>query len=249
MDRNAAITFSDQLREARENALRDSEAFDGILHAVERFGSFLRGRITHLGDYKEKIHESAIQSALAEDIPLQHPGYHIPFSLLYSLVREARNDALHQGAFARRLASHAIELSLVLEDALRRSVDSAVVGDYMVQSPICAEPWHPISFIRQRMLANSFSFLPLNRAGEWCLVSDLDIATYLGSDTKARNLRLANALETTGIRMHLAKLCTVDTPLDNALAMMADEQRPLLVFTSKGNQQALVSIITPFDLL
>jgi hypothetical protein len=68
---------------------------------------------------------------------------------------------LHQGAFARRLTGHAIELSLVLEDALRRSLDSPVVGDYMVRGPICAEPWQPISFIRQRMLANSFSFLTL----------------------------------------------------------------------------------------
>jgi hypothetical protein len=67
MDRNAAITFSDQLREAREDALRDAEAFDGIIHAVERLGSFLRGKITHLGDYKERIQESAGRSALAED--------------------------------------------------------------------------------------------------------------------------------------------------------------------------------------
>ena len=31
MDRSAVITFSGQLREARESALRDSEAFDGII--------------------------------------------------------------------------------------------------------------------------------------------------------------------------------------------------------------------------
>jgi hypothetical protein len=41
MDRSAVVTFSGQLREARENALRDSEAFDGIVHVVERLGSFL----------------------------------------------------------------------------------------------------------------------------------------------------------------------------------------------------------------
>jgi len=116
MDRSAVVIFSDELREARENALRDSEAFDGIVHVVERLGSFLRGKITHL-----------------EEIPGQRPDLHVPFSLLYKLVREARNDALHQGAFARRLTGHAIELSLVLEDALRRSLESPVVGDYMVR--------------------------------------------------------------------------------------------------------------------
>ena len=40
MDRSAVITFSGQLP-----ALRDSEAFDGIIHVVERLGSFLCQRI------------------------------------------------------------------------------------------------------------------------------------------------------------------------------------------------------------
>jgi hypothetical protein len=35
IDREALVTFSGQLREARERALRDSEAFDGIIHVVE----------------------------------------------------------------------------------------------------------------------------------------------------------------------------------------------------------------------
>jgi hypothetical protein len=249
MDRSAIVIFSDELREARENALRDSEAFDGIVHVVERLGSFLRGKITHLGDYKEKIQETAIGSALAEEIPGQRPDLHVPFSLLYKLVREARNDALHQGAFARRLTGHAIELSLVLEDALRRSLESPVVGDYMVRGPICAEPWQPISFIRQRMLANSFSFLPVKSGAEWCLVSDVEIVTYLGTNTKERNQRLAHRLDTTGIQLRPAKRCAVDLPLETALRMMAGEQRPLLVCGTEEDSQALVGIVTPFDLL
>ena len=153
MDRSAVVTFSGQLREARENALRDSEAFAGIVHVVERLGSFLNRKILDLGKYKARIGIRASQSALAEAIPDQWPDVHIPFSLLYDLVRNARNDALHQGAFARRLTGHAIELSLVLEDALRRSLDRPVVSDYMVRNPTCAELWQPISFI-SRLLKN-----------------------------------------------------------------------------------------------
>jgi hypothetical protein len=48
MDRSAVVIFSDELREARENALRDSEAFDGIVQVVERLGSFLRGKLLTL---------------------------------------------------------------------------------------------------------------------------------------------------------------------------------------------------------
>jgi hypothetical protein len=249
MNRSAVVTFSGQLREARENALRDSEAFDGIVHVVERLGSFLNRKILDLGKYKAKIGIRASQSALAEAIPDQWPDVHIPFSLLYDLVRNARNDALHQGAFARRLTGHAIELSLVLEDALRRSLDRPVVSDYMVRNPTCAELWQPISFIRQLMLASSFSFLPVKSAAEWCLVSDSEIATYLGTDTADRKLRLAHTLEAAQIPLRPAKLCAVDTPLDQALRMLDGSPRPILVCRQEGEQQSLVGIITPFDLL
>ena len=37
---------------------------------------------------------------------------------LYDLVRNARNDAMHEGAFARNLAVHLVQLSVMLEDAL-----------------------------------------------------------------------------------------------------------------------------------
>ena len=138
--------------------------------------------------------------------------------MLYDLVKDARNDALHQGAFARHLTSHAIELALVLEDALRRRLDSPVVGDYMVRNHVCAELWQPISFIRQQMLANSFSFLPVKSSGrDWCLISDLDIATYLGPDALKRKPRLAQTLNAAKIPLQLTKPCAIDTPLEEAL--------------------------------
>jgi hypothetical protein len=248
MDRSAVITFSGQLREARENALRDAEAFDGIIHVVERLGSFLCKKVGDLGRYKEEIGERASHSALAEDIPGQWRGVHVPFSLLYDLVKDARNDALHQGAFARRLTGHAIELSLLLEDALRRSLERAAVGDYMVRNPTCAELWQPISFIRQQMLANSFSFLPVKSGADWYLVSDLEIATFLGTDVSKRRNRLAQSLKASEIPLQQAKFCAVDAPLEEALRVLDSGQRPLLV-GGDGDQQALVGIVTPFDLL
>jgi hypothetical protein len=249
LDRSAVITFSGQLREAREAALRDAEAFDGIIHVVERLGSFLCQRIGDLGFYKDELEKSARHSALAEEIPGPWRSLHVPFSLLYDLVKNARNDALHQGAFARRLTGHAIELCLVLEDALRRSLDSPAVGDYMVRNPTYAELWQPISFIRQQMLANSFSFLPVKGTKDWCLVSDLEIATYLGTDALKRRQRLAQNLNAAGIPLQPAKFCAVDTPLEDALRLLDSSQRPLLVCLKEGDQQALVGIVTPFDLL
>ena len=73
-------------------------------------------------------------------------------------LKDGRNDALHQGACARHLANHAVQLALVLEDALMPSEPK--VSDFMVRDAICAAHWQPISFVRQQMLANSFSYLP-----------------------------------------------------------------------------------------
>jgi CBS domain-containing protein len=250
MDRSAVLTFCEQLRQARDNAFRDAEAFDEIIHVVERLGSFLDKKLGDLGKYKKNIEERARQSALAEDVPVLWRGLHIPFSLLYDLVKDARNDALHQGACARYLTGHAIELALVLEDALRRSLDFPVVGDYMVRHPVCAELWQPLSFIRQQMLANSFSYLPVKSdTGDWCFVSDLDIATYLGTDASKRKPKLAQNLRAAQIPLQPTTPCTIDTPLEEALSRLGKDKRPLLVCRQEQGEQVLIGILTAFDLL
>jgi len=111
--------FRLQLQQAREFALKDAEAFGGIIHVVERLGQFLFPEGRGLGDYKSAISKVAKDSALATDVPAERRDVHTPFSLLYDMVKNGRNDALHIGAFARHLTTHAIELALILEDALR----------------------------------------------------------------------------------------------------------------------------------
>ncbi len=145
---DAAIYFRNQLRGARALALRDAEAFDELLFSVERLGSALTNTIGALGHskYQSAIAEVARQSPLAEEIPSQWREYHTPFHILYESVRAARNDALHQGAFARHLTVHAIQLAIVLEDALMQNLTT--VGDYMVQNPVYAATWQPVGFIR-----------------------------------------------------------------------------------------------------
>jgi hypothetical protein len=92
----------------------------------------------------------ALTSPLVVEIPNKFRNF------LDQGVDGARNETLHQGAFARPLTKHAIELAIILEDALSQQVNQ-VVMDFMVRNPLCAELWKPIGFIRQQMLANSFS--------------------------------------------------------------------------------------------
>ena len=212
--REPALAFVDQLRAARLDALRDAEAFDGIIHVVERFGSYISkeeigdiGRSGGLDKYAKGIKtfvEDAAATAWEPDARFR--VLRTPFETLYELVRVARNDALHQGAFARHLTEHAIQLAIILEDSLKTYLNP-VVTDFMIRNPVCAELWQPVGFLRQQMLANSYSFLPVLCEDEkWRLVSDAAIARFLGparAGTERRKLLSTTLREATAASLTL----------------------------------------------
>jgi CBS domain-containing protein len=252
MKLKAARDFRLQLQQARENALKDAEAFDGIIHVVERLGSFCLGRVEALGAYRLAVEKLANLSALATVVPDKWRSVHTPFSLLYAMVKDARNDALHIGAFARHLTTHAIELALVLEDALRILEMAKHVSDYMVRDLVCAHLWQPVSLVRQQMLTNSFSYLPVqDKEGRWCLVSDLEVAKYLQSQpNNERNRRLATTLEEAveAKKIALLQRKPLNEEMPIAEALKDFDGKPILV--SRGNPETqLVGILTAFDLL
>ena len=183
MNSEAALHFRDQLREARADALRDAEAQPKIILTVERLGAYLLGRITNLGKYQDVIAKLAEYSPMATDVPSSLPELHTAFAKKYQMIRRGRNAAVHEGAFARHLTANAVELALVLEEAIMH--DSYQVGDFMVRNPVCAYLWQPLSFIRQTMPANSFSYLPVATGDEgrpvWQVISDSRLARYLSS--------------------------------------------------------------------
>ncbi len=236
--------FRSELQNAREDALKDAEAFDGIIHVVEKLGQFLVGEIKNLGQYQNAIEKVAEESPLAAEVPDQFRNVHSPFNLLYSIVRDARNDAMHIGASARHLPKHTIELALILEDALRTYEMSHNVSDYMVRNPICAELWQPISFIRQQMLTNSFTYLPLKKEGKWFLVSDFEIAKFLQG--QSRKECLATPLEKAKeIELLPVELCSGKKPISEVLPDFG--RTPILI--GKNSDEGLEGILTAFDLL
>lgn len=253
-----ALHLRDQFREARLVALRDAEAFHEILYTLERLGYLLKREEGNLGRYKGCIEREARGSVLAIDIPIEHREWHIPFSELYDLVRIGRNDALHQGAFARNLTVHATQLALILEDALNSK--ATTIGDLMVRGPICALPWQPISFVRQQMLANSFSYLPMQwDSGEgiaWRLVSDFHIARYLrfshnpgGAERKRRLAKtVRDAADEGSLVLEEAASCSSYVTVEEALPLFSGDGRPLLVHHPDDTGR-LLGIVTAYDLL
>jgi hypothetical protein len=248
MSSETDIYFRDAFREARAVAQQDAEGFHEILFALERFGSHLAKGILDLGQYKKQIETVAKKSPLAVEIPNKWRDYQLPFSVLYDLVRAARNDALHQGAFARHLTDHAVQLSLIIEDALMEN--GKLVSDYMVRGVTCASLWQPVSFARQQMLANSFSYLPLliQRDGQsaWHLLPDRSIVKYLQGD---RNQHLAKSIEEAikdGLQVEPAQSCFVDVTVAQTLDTF--NGKPLLI-VGKEEPHLLIGIVTAFDLL
>ncbi len=262
--------FRDLFRNARAIAQKDSESCNEILFSLEKLGSFLvnksvqldlrnkkdlnnSGKLNLGGYYKEEIEKIAIESPLAESIPNhnQAQSYHIIFSVLYDSVKDGRNDAMHQGAYARHLTDHAVQVALIIEDALMTGKDK--VSDYMVRNVLQASLWQPLSFVRQQMLSNSFSYIPfLNENDKWSFLSDRDIAKYINQDNKKyRKINLAKTVKQ-AINDSLNKLnfdtavsCEHDIKVEDALKLM--EGKPLIFIENNTNN--IIGIITAFDLL
>jgi hypothetical protein len=273
LSRAEKVHFLNEFRQARAAVLRDAEAVDSLIHVLERLGSFLLRKLGALGDYGGVLGSLAGRSPLARKLSDE---FHTPFPKLFESVRDGRNSAMHEGAYARHLASHAVKLALTLEDALSNGPDKhreatvpnltseealMNVEELMVSNPICAEIWQPLSFIRQTMLENSFSFLPVlaSHDGEsvWKLVSDLELARYLrrSGNPKERESRLVQTLDEAwksgGIRLRdtnklgpkylisdLFKTCDGEKDWDGL---------PILVVIN--DPPNLVGILSPLDLL
>lgn len=249
----AARYFRDRIREARAAALKDAEAFLGIVVAIEGLGRFLEGRrVGEFGNVRGQIAKLVDGSPLARATEATDRRIHTPFAAAYDLVRQGRNSALHEGAYARHLTAKSVELALVVEDALTMKLNH--IGDFMVQGVLTASPWQPLSFVRQTMLSNSFSYLPvwMKVAGRdgWWLVSDYALASHLRSiDGAGRQERLAATLEDAvgrgALRLDMPLVCSPDLPVAEALA--GGNGLPVLICGAR--EQDLIGIATPYDLL
>lgn len=246
-----ALHFRDQLRAARAVALRDAEAFQEIVFVLERLGAYLSKEQGNLGSYSTWITNQAAHSPMANEVPEELPNFHQHFDIKYDIVRDARNSALHEGALARHLTANAVELSLVLEEGLMS--ERHQVSDFMVRNPVCAFMWQPLSFIRQTMLVNSFSYLPVpieeGSKTDWRLISDFRLSHFLrksGRIDKSRLIqRLQDALKSGQIELHPAKTCG---PQDKIEALLqTSDGLPTLVLSADNKE--LLGILTPFDLL
>jgi len=251
----------EELRIARLSAQKDAEAFDELLFVFERLGCYLKGRAATLGKYKDELLALAEKSALGGNLDARLANWHTDKSVLYTLVNQARNDALHQGAGARHLTEHAIELALLFEDALMNRADDSMteLRDIMVRSPVVAEPWQPVSFVRQVMLTNSYSTLPVYFDNKWRVITDAQVAAFLrGVVSNDRLARLGTPVEEAA-KAHPTLLCdaSVEKPgtciADVVKRFSTNPQDAFILVVEEPfaspQSRALLGIVTAFDIL
>ena len=260
MTHKSALTFRDAFREARLKVLANAENYQELLFVLERLGTHLAGKHVGLAEAKPRIMELVKHGALKGEPAASDTG-ELRASELYDLVRHARNDAMHEGTFARNLAVHLVRLGVMLEDALVNKADRRKAKHYMMREPVTAEPWEPIAFVRQKMLVHSFSHLPVRIGDSWKIISDHGIAVYLWQDDGADSVRekLQRRLDCAVKKGMLKVRCAVVVkPEDMMCGVVTEHEQdirrgdPILVEADIKNdmkETLLVGILTPFDLL
>lgn len=232
-----------RLREARALVLRDAESFHEAATALERVGQVLCGEVKRgLGAYGNELLELAVNaSALESDQTVR----------LFETVREARNMAVHEGAWARHLNSRLVDFLLILEQAVMDKMKCA--SDIMVRQPVTAETWHLIAHVRQAMLANSFSSLPVFVNNRWHIVTDLMVMRFLreAANKEDWNNRLSTRLEIAIQDGRIAPLAAKCLPPETKLAAVCTAMDNGVVLITEDNAGAsrLVGLLTSFDLL
>ena len=121
-----------------------------------------------------------------------------------------------------------------------------LIIDFVVRDPVCAEPWQPVALVRQQMLLNSFSYLPVQIRGEWKLISDHAIASYLvlaDDRRQALTQRIEAAHDANCLSLEDVAVLSAEATVRDAVEQ--GRGKPVLVVDGSR----LLGIATPFDLL
>lgn len=131
--------------------LQDAEAFQESALALEHIAQ-LAGAPIGIGLGRSR---GAILSLLAGEEESTKKNARS----LFDVVLEARNMAVHDGAWIRHRSNQLLELLLVLEEATMCQL--MTIEQVMVKSAVVAESHQRLAHARRTMLSNSFSFLHL----------------------------------------------------------------------------------------
>lgn len=255
LTRAERLFYRDKLRLARYAALADAESFQQICFAIEALGKRLAPGETGLGKLRPCL-KRLVEKMMSGPVNPQSNFGLKSFDVLFIGLKDARNDAMHTGAYARHITTDAVALSLMLESALMYEQQESsklkrlTVGDFMVSTPVTVQPWQTVAQARQTLLLNSFTFLPIWHEEKWYLISDAAVAAYLRPTWPATgklNQTLNDAF-THGLSTKDAP--TVDASTEVATLLSPDLEPTLWLVTQQGYPPShLAGVLSPFELM
>jgi CBS domain-containing protein len=241
MSQRELVNILTHLRQCRATVLQDREAFGKAALGLEHLAQFVGAPVgIGLGRSRDKI--LALVKKEDEDTRRRARS-------LFEVVLEARNMAVHDGAWIRNRSDQLVQLLLLLEEVVLHELTS--VEQIMVSSVIAAEGWHQLAYVRRTMLSNSFSFLPILMT-RWRLLSDEAIVAITRVEANdVRKSRLSLTVEEAVKRhnLHLTDAKTVRPDEFVADLVTNSPPWPLLVTEDGLPNGRLVGIVTPSDLL
>lgn len=252
-----ALFYRDRLRAARYAALADAEGFTEICFAVESLGMRLHRKQAALGKgtegYAPHIRKLSELVSGRDALVEQFPGCFSRFDALYEMLRSARNDAMHGGAYARHATSAAIEICIHLEEAVMGSATPAPgqVQDFMVRQVVVVESWQPIAHVRQLMLMHSFSFLPVYVEGTWKLISEMSVAKFLQHEKRKERLAMpiSDAAKVDTAFLEIAIQIRPDSKVIDMFTTTFGSGGRLWLVTEADDSVRLLGVLSPFELM
>ena len=256
---DAFLHFRREFQVARAKVQADAEDYMAVWQVVESLGKYLKAN-----NYADELADLKAGKALL-NIFFPSPKS-VPIS--YQRLCKARNAHVHEGAVSRTLGTHAMRLSLDMEEALMKEMkklndsNDQSVKAWMVPEPVVAQPWHTVSEIRVTLLSGGYSALPFwwkkeeKQKEGWYFIRDISVVRYLRSkgDPHCALSSVVHECEKCAPK----KLCLVpckspikpDTSVQSLLKNGAfKNELPILVVDSSVDPSRLLGILTPHDLL
>ena len=246
--REAFVEYRNEIRKARHAVTEEGAGYEVIVQAVERLGAYLwnpkpkNKGFGDLGKYKE---------ILKDLVPTD-------FDRVYERVRIGRNAGVHQGAEARPLIQNAVELAIMLEDGLREASQMSKAQEVMASPVVRAYTWEPVAQTRQKMLAGSYTALPLWRKksegceGGWFVITADAIVEWLQQAScntcrkEREKMQLADAM---AMEKGLKALKACKTGPEEEIALPAGGWNGGVLLVTHVDQHDLIGVVTAFDLL
>ena len=248
--REAFVEYRDGIRTARYAVTEKGAGYEVIVQAVERLGAYLwnpkhrGGGFGDLGRYKKCLKNLVKDSVATED-----------FDRVYERVRNGRNAGVHQGAEARPLIQNAVELAIMLEHALREASGMNKAKDVMASPVVRTYTWEPVAQARQKMLAESYSALPLWQKkcegceGGWSVITADAIVKWLQQAPSTCRKEREKMQLSGAIREGLKPEEACKTGPEEEIELPDDGWPGGVLLVTNGEQHDLIGIVTAFDLL